>query len=108
MYKRGWGWGTEFTFLEKIKQKSDEIMKPRSFLLVAEDEVINNPGFPGPCNQKLHLPDSVLFARGGFKTAGSQILHTRPRLPVIQIDRFKVWHYHTFPAILNTKQDSTL
>ena len=39
-----------------IKKKSDEIIKPRSFLLVAEDEVISNPGFPGPCNQKLHLP----------------------------------------------------
>lgn len=64
-------------------KKADEIIKPRSFLLEAEDEVISNPGFPGPCDQKLHLPDSVLFRRGGFKTPRSPSLQTRPRLPVI-------------------------
>lgn len=72
-----------------IIKKSDEIIKPRSFLLVAEDEVISNPGFPGPCNQKLHLPDSSLFGRGVFKTPRSRMVQTKPRLPVIiQMDRF--------------------
>lgn len=83
-------------------KKSDEIIKPRSFLLVAEDEVISNPGFPGPCNQKLHLPASALFGRGGFKTPGSRTVQTKPRLPVIiQIGRFTVWYYYTFPESLN-------
>ena len=92
----------KFTSIVTIIKISDEIIKPRSFRLVAEDEVISNPGFPGPCNQKLHLPDSALFGRGGFKTPRSRIVQTKPRLRVIiQMDRFTVWHYHTFPASLN-------
>lgn len=71
-------------------KKPPEIIKSQSFLLVAEAEVISNPGFPGPCNQKRHLPDSVLFGRGGFKTPGSRILQARPRLPVIiQMEPFQ-------------------
>lgn len=36
----------KFTSVVTIMKKSDEIIKPRSFLLVVEDEVISNPGFP--------------------------------------------------------------
>lgn len=57
--------------------------RQRSFLLVAEDEVINKPGFPSSWTRSGTYQIQYCSGEVALKILGSQNLQTRPRLPVI-------------------------